>query len=175
MSAIILQILKHKVNLMNSISFNTSFTRILLLKIALVVSINTAIAGGSSIELNRFTEVDVSSANNDNAGYYNASNHPNYNAFATLQTDGSIMAWGDSGSGGSGAPAGSGYTKIYPSAYAFAALKADGSITAWGESDSGGSNAPTGTGYTKIYSTGNAFAALKADGSITAWGSSKYR
>jgi hypothetical protein len=132
MSAIILQILKHKVNLMNSISFNTSFTRILLLKIALVVSINTAIAGGSSIELNRFTEVDVSSANNDNAGYYNASNHPNYNAFATLQTDGSIMAWGDSGSGGSGAPAGSGYTKIYPSAYAFAALKADGSIDSKG-------------------------------------------
>jgi hypothetical protein len=46
-------------------------------------------------------------------GYYNASNHPNDNAFATLQTDGSIMAWGDSGSGGSGAPAGSGYTLPY--------------------------------------------------------------
>jgi hypothetical protein len=33
-------------------------------------------------KLNRFTEVDVSSANNDNGGYYNASNHPNSNAFA---------------------------------------------------------------------------------------------
>jgi hypothetical protein len=41
---------------MNSISFNTSFTHLLLLKIALVVSINTAIAGGGNIELNRFTE-----------------------------------------------------------------------------------------------------------------------
>jgi hypothetical protein len=32
--------------------------------------------------LNRFTEVDFSSANNDSDGYYNASNYPNYNAFA---------------------------------------------------------------------------------------------
>jgi hypothetical protein len=43
---------------MNSITFNTNFTRILLLKIAvLAVLINTAIAGEGSIELNRFTEV----------------------------------------------------------------------------------------------------------------------
>jgi hypothetical protein len=34
--------------------------------------------------------VDFSSAYND--GFYNASNHPNYNAFATLPTNGSIMA-----------------------------------------------------------------------------------
>jgi hypothetical protein len=40
--------------------------------------------------------------------------------------------WGGSGSGGSGAPADSGYTKIYSTASAFAALKADGTITAWG-------------------------------------------
>jgi hypothetical protein len=42
---------------------------LLLLKIALVVSINTAIAGEGNIELNRFTEVDTSSAYNDNGGY----------------------------------------------------------------------------------------------------------
>jgi hypothetical protein len=47
---------------------------------------------GSSVELNRFTEVDTSSANNDNGGFYNASNHPNAFAFATLQADGSIKA-----------------------------------------------------------------------------------
>jgi hypothetical protein len=40
--------------------------------------------------------MDFSSAYND--GFYNASNHPNYNAFATLQTNGSIMAWGNSNS-----------------------------------------------------------------------------
>jgi hypothetical protein len=44
---------------MNSISFNTNFTRLLLFKIALIVSISTAVAGGSSVELNRFTEVDT--------------------------------------------------------------------------------------------------------------------
>jgi hypothetical protein len=53
--------------LQNLSHFNTSFTHLLLLKIALVVSINTAIAGGGNIELNRFTEVDTSSAYNDNA------------------------------------------------------------------------------------------------------------
>jgi hypothetical protein len=76
----------------------------------------------------------------DNDGFYNASNHPNYNAFATLQTNGSIMAWGNSNSGGSGAPADNGYTKIYSTAYAFAALRADGSIEAWGDSGSGGTH-----------------------------------
>jgi hypothetical protein len=42
--------------------------------------------------------------------------------------DGSITAWGASGSGGSGAPSDNGYTKIYSTEFAFAALKADGSI-----------------------------------------------
>jgi hypothetical protein len=54
--------------------------------------------------------------------------------------------------GGTGAPDGNGYTKIYSNARAFAALKADGSITVWGDSDWGGSGAPDGNGYTKIYS-----------------------
>jgi hypothetical protein len=49
------------------------------------------------------------------------------NAFAALKADGSITAWGDSDSGGAGAPSGSGYTKIYSTGNAFAALKADGS------------------------------------------------
>jgi hypothetical protein len=68
---------------------------------------------------------------------------------------------------GSGAPSGSGYTKIYSTSRAFAALKADGSIKAWGDSDYGGSGAPSGSGYTKIYSNETAFAALQADGSIS--------
>jgi hypothetical protein len=73
-------------------------------------------------------------------------------AFAALKTDGSITAWGRSGYGGSGAPSGSGYTKIYSTSRAFAALKADGSIKAWGDPDFGGENATTEKGYTKIYS-----------------------
>jgi lysophospholipase L1-like esterase len=53
-------------------------------------------------------------------------------AFAALKADGSITAWGLSISGGTGAPDGNGYTKIYSNRLAFATLKADGSITAWG-------------------------------------------
>jgi hypothetical protein len=120
----------------------------------------------------RFAKVDYSSAHNDFGGFYNAPNYPNHKAFAALQADGSITAWGVSGSGSSDAPTDKGYTKIYSNESAFAALKADGAITAWGGSYSGGTGAPTDSGYTKIYSTGYAFAALKADGSITAWGSS---
>jgi hypothetical protein len=93
---------------------------------------------------------------------------PNNQAFATLQADGSITAWGDLGNGGAGAPTDSGYTKIYSTDGAFAALKADGAITVWGASYARGTSAPSGSGYTKIYSTKYAFAALKADGTITA-------
>ena len=117
----------------------------------------------------RFPEVDTSSAQNDFGGLHNAPSYPNISAFSTLKANGSIKAWGDSDSGGSDAPAGSGYTKIYSNASAFAALKADGSIKAWSDSRFGGPDAPAGSGYTKIYSTSTAFAALKADGSIKAW------
>jgi aryl-alcohol dehydrogenase-like predicted oxidoreductase len=86
----------------------------------------------------RFPEVDYSSAKNDFGGLNNAPSYPNLSAFATLKDDGSIIAWGDSNWGGVGAPAGSGYTKIYSTGSAFAALKADGSITAWGASNNGG-------------------------------------
>jgi hypothetical protein len=47
---------------------------------------------------------------------------------APLKADGSITAWGASYAGGTSAPSGSGYTKIYSTDGAFAALKADGSI-----------------------------------------------
>jgi hypothetical protein len=43
-------------------------------------------------------------------------------AFAALKADGSITAWGDSNSGGTGAPSSSGYSKIYSTDGAFAAL-----------------------------------------------------
>jgi diketogulonate reductase-like aldo/keto reductase len=62
----------------------------------------------------------------------------NTRAFAALKADGSIKAWGDSGFGGTGAPAGHGYTKIYSTEQAFATLKVDGSIKAWGYSQYGG-------------------------------------
>jgi hypothetical protein len=42
----------------------------------------------------RFAEVDVSSALNNFGGWRNVPNYPNFSAFATLKSDGSIMAWG---------------------------------------------------------------------------------
>jgi transcription elongation factor len=56
------------------------------------------------------------------------------------KADGSITAWGDSDWGGTGAPSGSGYTKIHSTLEAFAAIK-DGTITAWGESSNGAPHA----------------------------------
>jgi hypothetical protein len=46
-------------------------------------------------------------------------------AFTVKEKDGSITAWGDSNRGGSDAPSGNGYTKIYSTIAAFAALKID--------------------------------------------------
>jgi hypothetical protein len=45
--------------------------------------------------------------------------YSNWRAFAALKADGSITAWGRSGNGGTGAPSGSGYTKIYSTRNAF--------------------------------------------------------
>ncbi len=121
----------------------------------------------------RFVKVDYSSARNDFGGVNNAPNYANKTAFATIKSDGSIMAWGNPYFGGKKAPTNSGYIEIYSNERAFAALKADGSITTWGSLKYGGKNAPnapTDKGYTKIYSTTNAFAALTRDGSIKAWG-----
>jgi hypothetical protein len=78
-------------------------------------------------------------------------NHQLAGAFAVLKANGSIKAWGNSESGGIGAPTDRGYAKIYSNAYAFAALKADGSIKAWTDSGSGRKRAPAGKGYTGIY------------------------
>jgi hypothetical protein len=52
-----------------------------------------------------------------------------------------IKAWGRSNYGGTGAPSGSGYTKIYSTMRAFAAVKADGSIKVWGSPYAGGTGA----------------------------------
>jgi alpha-tubulin suppressor-like RCC1 family protein len=93
-------------------------------------------------------------------------------AFVAMKPDGSLNAWGDGTSGGSGAPTGTGFTQVVSSGSAFAALKSDGSVTVWGSAATGGTGAPTGTGFTQLFSNGKAFAALDALGGITAWGDS---
>jgi hypothetical protein len=49
------------------------------------LTVNAQTPATSNSRLSRFTEVDVSSANNDNDGYYNASNYPNSNALSILR------------------------------------------------------------------------------------------
>jgi hypothetical protein len=61
--------------------------------------------------------MDYSRARNDFGGFDNAPSFPNTVAFATLQTDGSITAWGYPMSGGSNAPAGTGYLSLQNLSY----------------------------------------------------------
>ena len=76
-----------------------------------------------------------------------------HGAFAALDDQGAIHAWGHSDYGGSGAPSGTGFVAIFSTIWAFAALDDQGAIHAWGHSDYGGSGAPSGTGFTAIFST----------------------
>ncbi|PNJ94198.1 hypothetical protein CEP14_11610, partial [Cylindrospermopsis raciborskii C04] len=105
----------------------------------------------------------------------------NYGAFAALKSDGSVVTWGSSSSGGDSSSVSSrltsGVTQIF-SGSAFAALKSDGSVVTWGSSSSGGDSSSVSSrltsGVTQIFSNDEAFAALKSDGSVVTWGSSSY-
>jgi hypothetical protein len=81
-----------------------------------------------------------------------------------LKTDGSIKVWGNASAGGTGAPVGNGYTKIYSAQSAFVAIKANGSITAWGSSSVGGTtpapNLTNTTGADQIVVIGSAITGI---------------
>ena len=61
---------------------------------------------------------------------YRCGQHANLGAFAALDDEGRIHAWGYSNSGGSGAPSGTGFTAIFSNWQAFAALDEQGAIHA---------------------------------------------
>ncbi|OSO89834.1 hypothetical protein B7O87_10990 [Cylindrospermopsis raciborskii CENA303] len=104
----------------------------------------------------------------------------NYNAFAALKSNGSVVTWGDSSYGGDSSSVASqltsGVTQIFSTYYAFAALKSDGSVVTWGDSSGGGDSSSVASqltsGITQIFSNGSAFAALKSNGSVVTWGDS---
>jgi hypothetical protein len=89
---------------------------------------------------------------------------------------GSVVAWGESGYGGTTPEnVSSDVVAVYYTSTGFAALKTDGSVVAWGDPDWGGGADPGITGgVVAIYSTFNSFAALKNNGSVQAWGHSNY-
>ncbi len=103
----------------------------------------------------------------------------NIDAFAALRSDGSVVTWGSSDSGGDSSAVAnelaSGVTQIFSSEYAFAALKEDGSVVTWGNSEYGGDSSAVAnelaSGVAQIFSSEYAFAALKEDGSVITWGS----
>ncbi len=103
----------------------------------------------------------------------------NRNAFSVLKVDGSVVAWGESSSGGDGSELPKDLNKdvqqIFSSAFAFAALKKDGSVFSWGDPNAGGDLPARISGFLKsgvkkLFSTAFAFAALKDDGSVYTWG-----
>ncbi len=105
----------------------------------------------------------------------------NSGAFAALKSDGTVVTWGASWSGGDSSAVasqlGSGVSQIFSAGGAFAALKADGSVVTWGSWAGGDSNAVASqlsSGVSQIFSTSGAFAALKADGSVVSWGYSDH-
>ena len=90
-----------------------------------------------------------------------------YGSFVALKSDGSVIAWGDEGSGGR-APEGleEDVEEVVSTERAFAALKSDGSVIAWGNEDFGG-RAPEGIEDVKeVVTTYGAFVSLKSDGSV---------
>ena len=101
-----------------------------------------------------------------------------YDAFAFVKEDGSVVTWGDGDYGGNSENVKealtSGVLHVYSTDSAFAAVKTDGSVVTWGDGESGGNSEDVKealtSGVQQIYSACHAFAAVKADGSVVTWG-----
>ena len=96
------------------------------------------------------------------AGWYGGSGAPSgtgftaifsTEAFAALDDQGRIHAWGNSDCGGSGAPSGTGFTAIFSTGSRVRGARRPGRHPRVGRGDNGGSGAPSGTGFTAIFST----------------------
>jgi hypothetical protein len=115
---------------------------------------------------------------------------PNLTAFALLNRDGSVTAWGNLAAGGGmtgttgvpstlQSPPAAGAARplqLYSNERAFAALMDDGSLQVWGDANYGVSNVPASVTAANIanpiiavYSTKGGFAALRNDNSIDWW------
>ncbi|NRD73020.1 hypothetical protein HQQ94_07155 [Shewanella sp. VB17] len=106
-------------------------------------------------------------------------------AFAKIETDRSVIAWGNAANGGDASVVQSelrDVIDIYATKNAFAALRLDGSLVTWGSATYGGDSSTVQDQLMNIktvYSTGSynnsgAFAALKNDGTVVTWGSASY-
>ena len=91
---------------------------------------------------------------------------------AVPRISGTVVAWGNNGSGELNVPAGlTGVTAIAGGHYHSIALKTDGTLAAWGSNGEGQSNIPAGlTDVTAISSGAQHNLALRQGGTVYAWG-----
>lgn len=104
-------------------------------------------------------------------------------AFALLKHNGSVVAWGDSATGGSVPSDLSNVVDIFSNPVAFVALKKDGTAVPWGDASKGGSFLPNFTpgedpdtldNIKSVIGSAGAFVAIKTDGTVIAWGDAAY-
>ena len=96
-------------------------------------------------------------------------------AFAGIEEDGSVSAWGSVEHGGDASSVSDqllDIVDISASRYTFVAQNSDGELIAWGASDSAASSIPeiAKNNVVKVVAAQDAFAALKTDGSVVTWG-----
>ena len=92
--------------------------------------------------------------------------YANYDAYAAIKSDGSVITWGTGTSGGDSSSVSASLTnvvEIYPSYGAFAAVKSNGSVVTWGHTSYGSNSSSVSgsltSGVSKIFSIERAFAA----------------
>ena len=126
------------------------------------------------------------------AGTLSSSLISNDGAFAAIKSDGSVVTWGFSGSGGDSSAVADkldgsvDVVQIYPGMKSFYALRSDGSVVSWGSEDYALWNESAirfvdvaekldgRVDVLRMYCSDdrNTFAALRADGSVVLWGNS---
>lgn len=89
-----------------------------------------------------------------------------------LQSDGTVVAWGDNASGQTNVPPGlSNVVSVAAGQSHSLALRFDGTVVAWGDNASGQTNVPSGLSNVVAIAGGNTHSlALAADGTVVAWG-----
>ncbi|OLQ06361.1 hypothetical protein AK812_SmicGene10361 [Symbiodinium microadriaticum] len=97
-------------------------------------------------------------------------------AFAAILGDGSVVTWGDAGSGGDSSVVQhqlNNVQQIQATGYAFAAILGDGTVVSWGRAAFGGDSSAAQhqlKNVDHIQDCESAFAAILADGSVVTWG-----
>ncbi len=94
----------------------------------------------------------------------------------TVESDGTVAAWGDNFAGAITVPAAlNDVVAISTGEEHSLALKNDGTVVAWGANDNGQTNIPVGlSGVVAIAAGGFHSLALKSDGTVVGWGNNYY-